>query len=94
MPTLEDATPHFSGSSGSTVVGHEAGERPVKGHVGSRDRGGACAAVCLNDVAIDGYRSLAELVEVDRGPQRASDEPLDLLRPAFRPAATLPASPR
>ena len=56
-------------------------------HPGSGDAGGAGAAVGLQDVAVDIYLSLAHGGEVDHGPQRPTDQALDLLGAARLPAA-------
>src|SRR5436189_249828 len=48
--------------------------------VARRDGGGARSAVGLEDVAVDPDRVLAERLEIRHGPQRAADQPLDLLR--------------
>ncbi len=47
--------------------------------VGAGDRGGAGAAVGLQHVAVDRDRVLAERGQVDRGAQRAADQPRDLV---------------
>ena len=44
------------------------------------DRGGAGAAVGLENVAIDREGALAQRVEVGDRTQRATDQPLDLVR--------------
>src|SRR5690606_38809 len=56
---------------------------------GPGDGGGARAAVGQDDVAIDGNGMLPQRLEVDRGPERTADEPLDL----EGPAADAPAFP-
>src|SRR5437773_9979467 len=43
------------------------------------DGGGARAAIRLQHVAIDGDGALAERLEVRHRPERAADQPLDLL---------------
>jgi hypothetical protein len=48
-------------------------------HPTTGDRGSPGAAVGLEHVAVDREGPLANGLEVDRGPQRPSDEPLDLL---------------
>ena len=65
--------------------------------VGDRDEaagdgGGARAAVGLDDVAVHPHCALAELAPVDDSAERPADEPLNLLRPAARPAV-LPLRP-
>ena len=52
-----------------------------------RDRGAACAAVGLEDVAVEPERPLAERLEVDDGAERAADQALDLDRAALLLAA-------
>ena len=44
------------------------------------DRGGARAAVCLDDIAVDPDGPLAQLIEPGHGSERAADEALDFLR--------------
>src|SRR5262249_5214749 len=48
------------------------------------DRRDARAAVGVQDIAVDRDRALAERAEIDRGAQRAADQPLDLLAAAAR----------
>ena len=69
---------------------HREGERdPAAG-----DRGGARAAVRLDDVAVERDGPAAERAQVDRGAERAPDEPLDLERPpALLPARRLARHP-
>src|SRR5581483_3620282 len=57
-----------------------------EGDVAARDRGGARAAVGLDDVAVDDERVFAQLLQVDHRAQRTADETLDLERPAALPA--------
>src|SRR5206468_3120374 len=46
-------------------------------HVGAGDRGGAGAAVCLENIAIDREGALAEEVKLGDGAERPADETLD-----------------
>ncbi len=48
----------------------------------TRDRGGACAAIGLQNVAVDRDLVFAEGGEIDDGAQRAADQALDFLRAA------------
>ncbi len=74
---------HFAASAGSAILRSAERERDP----GASDRGGARAAVGPDDVAVDGDHAFAELGHVDGRAQRASDQPLDLVRAA----ADLPA---
>ena len=58
------------------------GEAVVERDPGAGDRGGAGAAVGLDDVAVDGDLALAERLQVDHGAQAAPDQALDLDRAA------------
>ena len=58
----------------------ELGHRVGQCHIGSGDRGRACAAVGLQHVAVECHGALAQRAHVDDGPQRASDQALDLER--------------
>src|SRR5690606_11010154 len=54
----------------------------VEGDKTSSDRGGAGSAIGLDDVAVDGDLELAELLQVDHGPERPADQALDFQRAA------------
>src|SRR5690606_23307964 len=71
------------------AVPDEPRARPMERDGGPGDGGGARAAVGQDDVAIDGNGMLPQRLEVDRGPERTADEPLDL----EGPAADAPAFP-
>src|SRR5918999_632862 len=76
----------------------EAAKGQLQRDVAAGDGGAACAAVCLEDVAIDPHRPLAQSREVDHAAQRAADEALDLDRApvgaALRDVAPLPLAGR
>src|SRR5712692_3290750 len=55
-------------------------DRHIEGAERARDRGRARAAVRLQHVAVERDRPLSDLAHVDGGPQRATDQPLDLVR--------------
>src|SRR6266511_3769670 len=81
--------PHRHGSNGPRQRAREpeAVEGAPRRDVGAGDRRAARAAVCLEDVAVHPQRPLAERLEVGDGTNRASDQPLDLDRPAALLAA-------
>src|SRR5205814_9585809 len=56
-------------------------ERRGEGHVAAGDGGAARPAVGLEDVAVHRDRLLAEARQIDDAPERATDEPLDLVGP-------------
>ena len=82
MPAETAAT--WSASTG--FADHLAGAHPLDAvaerHPAAGDRGGAGAAVGLDDVAIDRDLALAEADQIDHGAERAADQALDLQRPA------------
>ena len=59
------------------------------GDKGTVDRRRAGAAVGVKDIAIDPEGTLAELVQIDHGPQAAADETLDLDAAAIDLAAAI-----
>jgi hypothetical protein len=66
------------------------GERDETSGDGRRPR----PAVGLEHVAVDHHAALSELVEIERRPERAPHEPLDLPRPAAeRPLPPVPRFP-
>src|SRR5918995_2562023 len=75
---VDDPDRHRGDRVGEDAQEAEAVERAVRGDVRTRDRGAARAAVCLEHVAVEPHRSLAERFEVDDGTERAADQPLDL----------------
>src|SRR5487761_2222218 len=58
---------------------HESAERVMKGKVRARDRCGPRSTVCLEDITVKGDLALAERLKVTHRPQRAPDQPLDLV---------------
>ena len=75
---------------GSRSARARLGERQCQGDEPAGDRCRSRSAVGLEHVAVDGDRPRTELLEIDRRPERASDEPLNFLRPpARRLAATV-----
>src|SRR5919205_2076945 len=72
--------------AGERVGEPEAVERAIRGDVRAGDRGTAGAAVCLEDVAVEPQRPLAQPLEIGDGTQRAPDQALDLDRAAALPA--------
>src|SRR5438093_12387586 len=63
----------------------EVAQRVRERDVATGDRGGACAAISLDDVAVDDHAARTQRLEIDRRAQRTSHEPLDLEGP---PAGT------
>lgn len=70
----------------NVVLHHVAHFHPldavVKRDPCARNRSRARSAIGLYDVAIDGDLPLTELSEIDDGPERAPDKPLNFLRAA------------
>ena len=64
---------------GEPAAGAEPGDGVGERDVGPGDRGGAGAAVGLQDVAVERDGVLAQRREVDAGAQRAADQPADLV---------------
>ena len=68
-------------------MGHpELVQRSRQGDIRSGDRRGARAAIGLDDVAVEGDRPLSQPRQIHHGAERATDQPLDLVRPAADPA--------
>jgi hypothetical protein len=65
---------------GDLAGGDRLVDRDAEGNPGAGDRGGAGAAVGLDDVAIERDLAFAEFLEIDDGAQAAADQPLDFLR--------------
>ena len=87
IPTDTAATESVSGCWRNRPRRSSAGERVVQRHVAAADGRGPGPAVGLQDVAVHGHLHLAQGDHVAHRPQRATDEPLDLLRPSRLPAA-------
>ena len=64
---------------GEPAAGAEPGDGVGERDVGPGDRGGAGAAVGLQDVAVERDGVLAQRREVDAGAQRPADQPADLV---------------
>src|SRR5207244_5268656 len=60
----------------------EVAQRVRERDVAAGDRGGARAAIGLDDVAVDDHAARAQRLEIDRSAQRASPETLDLEGPS------------
>ena len=86
MPTLTAATEPVSGSPVSAPVAAQVRDGVGQRDVRPGDRGGAGAAVGLEDVAVEDDRVLAERLVVDDRAQRAADQPGDLVGAAADPA--------
>ena len=74
------------GQGGQHPLAPETLQGQAQGHEGPGDAGGAGAAVGLQDVAVQDDGAGPQALEVHRGPERAADEPADLLGPALQPA--------
>src|SRR5579875_413552 len=66
---------------------HQPIQRETQGDVGAGNRGGAGTAVGPEHITIEQYRTFSELVELGHRPQRAADQPLDLVCAAGRERA-------
>ena len=86
MPTLTAATDPVSGSPLSAPFERRWVDRVGQRDVRAGDRGGAGAAVGLEDVAVEDDGVLAERLVVDDRAQRAADQPADLVGAAADPA--------
>jgi hypothetical protein len=53
-------------------------ERDRRRNHAARDRRGSRPTISIEHITVDRDHSLAELVEIDRRPERASDQPLNL----------------
>src|SRR5438270_4415814 len=82
---VDDADRDGCDRSGQRPAEPEPVEGPAGRDVRAADRSAACAAVRLEDVAVDPERALAERVEVGDRPERTPDQPLDLDRSAALP---------
>src|SRR4029078_6424861 len=66
--------------AGERLAAGQPGDGVVESDVRPGDRGGAGAAVGLQDVAVEHDRVFPEGLEVDAAPQAAPDQAGDLLR--------------
>jgi heat-inducible transcriptional repressor len=79
MPQEIAATWSTNGVLLQHVACHHPLDAMMQRHPAAGDRGGAGAAVGLEDIAIHRDLALAERGEIDRHAQRPADQPLDLL---------------
>ena len=92
-PTETAATASVSGLTRSVPL-DQPGQRIVQGHVRPADGRRAGAAVGLGDVAVDGDLPFAQGDHVAHGPQRPTDQTLDLLgAPQLLPLGRLTGDP-
>ena len=93
MPTETAATLRRMGSLGELLRAAHGADRERERHPAAGDGRGARAAVGLDDVAVERDGALPERAQVDRGAQRAADEPLDLEGAAALLARAPPRAP-
>src|SRR5262249_43570459 len=88
--TADDADAHGGHAIAHGRAGARFTERIGDGDEAAGDRGRPRAAVGLNDVAVDPHRALAHLGAVDDRPERAANQPPNLLPPAPPPPLLAP----